>query len=331
MKGIFIVLLLVSIISCNSEKKANMKVAKKQAFNDMQLMTDIKEVLEPLPESLIDKEKNVHLISLGKKLYFEKKLSINDTISCNSCHNLETYGVDNEPTSPGHDGTRGGRNSPTVYNAGLHIAQFWDGRAENLAAQAIGPILNPIEHGLKSEADALKKINTDEYMGMFKKAFGDAKSFTYKNIGVAIAAFEKTILTPSRFDEYIKGDTSALSYQEKVGLKRFNEIGCTSCHEGPAIGGSMYQKIGAVEEYKTKDMGRFEVTKDEDDKKVFKVPSLRNVTKTAPYFHDGSVKTIEEAIRLMAKHQLGEEITNEDVISIKSFLTSLEAKKLPQI
>jgi len=324
MKFLALSLLLLTLAGCNSQKK-------EPKFDDKALMSEVKEVLEPLPDSLIDKEKNVHLISLGKKLYFDKGLSVNDTISCNSCHNLKTYGVDNEPTSPGHDGTRGGRNSPTVYNAGLHISQFWDGRAKDLAEQAIGPLLNPIEHGLKDEESALKKVGSKEYLALFQKAFGNDKSFNYKNIGVAIAAFEKTLLTPSRFDDYIKGDLSALTYQEKVGLKRFNEIGCTSCHDGPAIGGSSYQKLGAVVEYKTKDMGRYEITKDEDDKMVFKVPSLRNVTQTAPYFHDGTVQTLDEAIRLMAKHQLGEEISVEDTKSIKSFLTSLEAKKLPQI
>ena len=268
------------------------------------------------------------LISLGKKLYNEKKLSINDTISCNSCHKLDAFGVDNEPTSPGHDGTRGDRNSPTVYNAALHFAQFWDGRAANVEEQAIGPILNPIEHGLASEADALNKLKAAGYEAEFEKAFANKNSFTYKNIGVAIGAYEKTLLTPSRFDDYLKGDIHALTPLERKGLSKFIEVGCTTCHNGVAIGGNSYQKLGVAEEYPTKDVGRFAITKDESDKQVFKVPSLRNIEKTHPYFHDGSLKTLDEVIPVMAKHQLGVELTSEDVSDIKAFLTSLTAKEL---
>lgn len=299
-------------------------------IDDQKLIKEVSQELKPLPKQLIDAKKNKDLIHLGKKLYFEKKLSINNKISCNSCHALDNFGVDNEPTSPGHDGTRGGRNSPTVYNAALHIAQFWDGRAKNVEEQALGPILNPIEHGLTSEKQALKKIDTPQYRKLFEKAFKNKKSFSYKNIGVAIGAFEKTLLTPSRFDDYLNGKHRALSNDEKKGLKRFYEIGCTSCHNGSAIGGQSFEKLGAAEPYKTKDLGRYEVTKDKDDKHVFKVPGLRNITKTGPYFHDGSIKTLDKAIKIMAKHQLGEKISDQDVKYIKKFLGSLEAKKLPK-
>jgi len=291
---------------------------------------EINGILEPLPESLIDTsdKTNVAKIALGKKLYFEKALSVADDISCNSCHNLETFGVDNQPTSPGHKGQRGDRNSPTVLNAGLHIAQFWDGRAEDLAAQAIGPILNPAEMAMPSEKAVLDKISKiDGYLAMFKAAFPKEKdSFSYKNLGRAIAAFEKTLLTPSRFDKFLKGDDSALTNAEKKGLNTFVSVGCISCHSGAAIGGGMYQKIGAVEEYHTEDMGRFNVTKDPEDKKVFKVPSLRNITKTAPYFHDGSVATLEKAVKLMGKHQLGVNLTDTQISEIVTFLDSLTGK-----
>ncbi|WP_419172666.1 cytochrome-c peroxidase [Halobacteriovorax sp.] len=326
MKKCVLFSMLILAISCQKqeEKKAEPK------FDDMNLIQDVSGILAPLPSSLINEEAKKDMIHLGKKLYFEKKLSINNTISCNSCHKLDEYGVDGEPTSPGHDGTRGGRNSPTVYNAALNFAQFWDGRAKDVEEQALGPILNPVEHGLASAEDAMKKIDTKEYRSLFKKAFGDEKSFTFKNVGVAIGAFEKTLLTPSRYDDYLKGNYDALTYKEKVGLKKFNEIGCTTCHTGANVGGEMYQMLGLAEPYPTKDTGRMEVTGDEMDKFFFKVPSLRNITKTGPYFHDGSLKTLDETIDVMAKYQLGIEITKEDRESIKAFLGALEAKELPK-
>lgn len=302
-----------------------------QKMSEKQYMELAKENFEALPKSIIDKDKNKDLIQLGEKLYFEKRLSVNDSISCNTCHQLDKYGVDNEPTSAGHEKKRGDRNSPTVYNAALHIDQFWDGRAKDVEEQALGPILNPVEMGMASDVDVVKKLKSiDEYADLFKKSFPkDKDPIVYKNIGKAIGAFERTLLTPSRFDDYLAGNEKALSQQEKIGMKRFVEIGCTSCHSGPAIGGGMYMKLGAINEYKTEDVGRFAVTKEEDDKHVFKVPSLRNIEKTAPYFHDGSIKTLDEAIKLMAYHQLDEKISNEDITLIKSFLSSLTAKKLP--
>lgn len=294
---------------------------------DKQLLVDAKDNFEAIGTTTIDVKKEESKIKLGEMLYFEKKLSINDKISCNSCHMLDKFGVDNEPTSPGHDGTRGDRNSPTVYNAALNFAQFWDGRAKDLAAQAVGPILNPIEHGLPNSKAAMKKINSKEYMALFKEAFpGKRKSFTYKNVGKAIAAFEKTLLTPSRFDDFLKGDISALNRQERDGLKKFVEVGCTSCHTGAGVGGSMYQVLGAVNPYKTEDKGRYNVTKDKDDMHSFKVPSLRNVVHTGPYFHDGSIKTLEEAIKLMAYHQLDVKLNDKDIADIKAFLGSLTGK-----
>ena len=290
--------------------------------------TTLKQFFEPLPASIIDEKKNAALIALGKKLYLDPKLSVNDTISCNSCHQLNNFGVDSQPTSPGHEGKRGGRNSPTTFNAALHIAQFWDGRAKDVEEQALGPILNPIEMGMPSEAavvDKLKKI--DEYKAMFAEAFKDEKDpIQYKNIGKAIGAFERTLITPSRFDDFLKGDENALNDAEKRGLQKFVHMGCANCHNGVAIGGNSYKKIGLVEEYKTSDVGRFAVTGLETDKKVFKVPSLRNITKTAPYFHDGSVKTLDEAIEEMAEHQLGRKVGPGFVEDVKAFLGALTAK-----
>jgi cytochrome c peroxidase len=290
--------------------------------------TRLKQFFEPLPESIIDEQENAALIKLGKMLYLDPRLSVNDKISCNSCHSLSNYGVDNEPTSPGHEGKRGGRNSPTTMNAALHIAQFWDGRASDVEEQALGPILNPVEMGMPNKGDVVKKIKeVDEYQELFAEAFSEEKHpFHYNNIGVAIGAFERTLLTPSRFDDFLKGDEDALNKSEKRGLKKFINMGCATCHNGVVIGGNSYKKIGLVEPYETSDMGRYEVTKIESDKKVFKVPSLRNITKTAPYFHDGSVETLDEAIQLMAKHQLGKEVGDGFVKDVKAFLGSLTGK-----
>jgi len=292
-------------------------------------MNNVKQFFEPLPESIIDEDKNAALIKLGKMLYMDPRLSVNDKISCNSCHGLNSYGVDNEPTSPGHEGKRGGRNSPTTMNAALHIAQFWDGRASDVEEQALGPILNPVEMGMPNKGAVVKKLKEiDEYRTLFVEAFSEEKyPFNYNNIGVAIGAFERTLLTPSRFDDFLKGDEDALNQSEKRGLKKFMNMGCANCHNGVAIGGNSYKKIGLVEPYETEDMGRYEVTGLESDKKAFKVPSLRNIAKTAPYFHDGSVETLDEAIELMAKHQLGRDHTGHGMIKdIKAFLESLTGK-----
>ncbi len=298
--------------------------------SDAELRKNVLESITPIDASVLSKEKNV-LSELGQKLFFDANLSANGTISCNSCHNLKTYGVDNQPTSPGHDKTRGGRNSPTVYNAKFNFLQFWDGRAKDLAEQATGPLLNPIEHGLKDEAALVEIISKSAYVELFSKAFNaEKKPVTLKNVGIAIAAFEEHLVTESAFDEFLRGKDNALNTKQKKGLKKFVEVGCISCHQGTNLGGTMFQKIGLVNNYKTSDLGRFDVTKNEDDKYFFKVPSLRNIEKTAPYFHDGKVKTLKEAITLMAYHQLGEQLKPHEISDIEYFLKSLTSKKLPQ-
>lgn len=288
----------------------------------------LKLLFEPLPDSIIDEKKNATLIKLGRMLYMDPRLSVNDKIACNSCHQLTKFGVDNEPTSPGHEGKRGGRNSPTTLNAALHIAQFWDGRAKDVEEQALGPIMNPVEMGMPSEAAVVSKLKKiDEYKDLFPQAFKDEKDpFQYKNVGKAIGAFERTLLTPSRFDDYLKGDEDALTADEKRGLKKFVHMGCATCHNGVVIGGNSFKKLGLVEPFETADVGRYEVTGIETDKHVFKVPSLRNITKTGPYFHDGSVKTLDDAIRLMAKHQLGHQVGDGFIRDVKAFLGSLTEK-----
>jgi len=289
--------------------------------------TSWKSVFAPLPDSAPAGEtpSNPEKIALGRSLYFDTRLSKDQKVSCNSCHKLDAFGVDNEPTSPGHKGQRGGRNSPSVYNAALHTARFWDGRAANVEAQALGPILNPIEMAMPSEAAVLERLKKDQKtVDAFKAAFpGESDPVTYKNVGNAIGAFERTLLTPSRFDDFLKGNNDALSAQEKKGGGLFVKTGCVACHNGATVGGQMYQKLGLVKEYETKDMGRFEVTKQESDKKVFKVPSLRNVAKTGPYYHDGSIKTLDQAVSLMAEHQLGKQLSKDEVAEIVTFLGSL--------
>jgi len=286
-----------------------------------------KAVFAPLPDTAATAEHptSPERVALGRSLYLDTRLSKNNKMSCNSCHKLDTFGVDNEPTSPGHEGKRGGRNSPSSFNAALHVAQFWDGRAKDVEAQALGPILNPVEMGMASEKQVVERLKADpKTVEAFKKAFpGEADPVTYANVGNAIGAFERTLITPSRFDAYLKGDENALSVEEKAGGKLFVETGCTACHMGATMGGQMYQKLGLVKEYDTKDLGRFEVTKNEADKKFFKVPSLRNVAKTGPYFHDGSIKTLEQAVSIMAEYQLGKQLSNEQVASIVTFLGSL--------
>ncbi len=264
-------------------------------------------------------------IALGKKLFLENALSKHQNVSCNSCHDLTRYGVDGTAVSLGHLGRRSRRNSPTVFNASLQTAQFWDGRARDVEEQALAPIIEPLEMAMLSETEVIDRLRSiNEYGELFRNAFpGEEDPITYRNIGRAIGAFERTLLTPSRFDEFLKGKEDALTDQEKEGLSQFINSGCSSCHRGVGVGGNMFQKLGAVKPYVTEDLGRYEVTKNETDKQVFKVPSLRNVEKTAPYFHDGSVPTLNEAVTLMGRHQLGREFSPEQVESIVTFLKSL--------
>lgn len=271
-------------------------------------------------------------ITLGRMLYFDPRLSKNQELSCESCHRLTEYGVDNEPTSTGHKGQRGKRNSPTVYNAALHFRQFWDGRALDVEEQAKGPMTNPVEMAMPTEQRIVQTLGSiPGYVDAFQKAFpGDKAPVTLDNAAKAIGAFERKLLTPSRWDDLLKGKQEALSAEEIGGLRKFVEVGCQTCHSGPGMGGGMYQKFGVVMPWQNaSDLGRYEVTKQDTDRMFFKVPSLRNVEKTAPYFHDGSVKTLDEAVLLMGRHQLGKELPEADVRSIVTFLQSLTGP-LPQ-
>ena len=269
------------------------------------------------------------LVSLGRQLFWEPRLSASGKISCNSCHGLGSFGVDNKPTSSGHLGKLGGRNSPTVLNAGLHLAQFWDGRAKDLAEQAKGPILNPIEMAMPDAAAVERKLRAvPGYRQAFARAFpGQQEPVTYDNLARAIAAFEATLVTPAPFDRYLAGDATAITPAAKRGLKTFMDKGCVTCHAGAPVGGTMYQKFGLVKPYSdTRDLGRFDVTRNPADKYVFKVPSLRNVTRTGPYFHDGKVAKIEQAVAVMGETQLGVKLTKGEVSDVVAFLDALRGE-----
>jgi len=281
-------------------------------------------LFKPLPAQMPGAENDSEkLISLGKKLYHDPRLSINDSQSCASCHNVMTGGDDGETTSPGAKGKRGDRNAPTVLNAGLQFKQFWDGRSADLIEQAKGPILNPIEMGMPSPEAVVEKLSATEYPELFEQALGK-KSLSYDNIALAIAAFERTLITKDRFDNYLKGDPQALSEAEKRGLKSFINTGCAGCHNGALLGGQSYQKLGVLKPYKnTADTGLAKVTGETSQKYWFKVPTLRNIALTAPYFHDGQVATLEEAVKTMAELQLGKELSKEEISDISTFLNSL--------
>ncbi len=280
-------------------------------------------------------------VELGKQLFFDPRLSVDGTVSCNSCHNIMSSGTDNRPTSVGIDGQRGGRSAPTVWNAAFLSAQFWDGRAATLEEQAKGPPLNPIEMGMPSEAAVVERLNSiPGYVEQFKLAFGGKDAVSYDNMAKAIASFERTLITAnSNYDRFLAGEKTAMSEQAQRGKKVFEQSGCNACHSGGnfagpelPIGEGFYQKFPAIasdydHKYKlSEDKGRFEVTKDRADMNKWRVPSLRNIALTAPYFHNGSVETLDEAVRVMAKTQLGLDINDQDVDDVVAFLQSLNGE-----
>lgn len=269
------------------------------------------------------------LVQLGRMLYFEKRLSKNHDLSCNSCHALGGYGVDNKPFSPGHKGQLGGRNSPTVYDAVHNTAQFWDGRAKDLEAQATGPILNPVEMAMPDGARVVRTLESiPQYVAHFRAAFpADATPVTLQNAAKAIAAFESQLVTRSRFDDWVDGKDDALSDVEKRGLTTFMNTGCAACHGGGNLGGQLFLKVGLYEPWPNqKDLGRFDLTKDEADRLVFRAAPLRNVEKTAPYFHDGSGADLTDAVTRMARHQLGRTFTPTETAEVVAFLQALTGK-----
>jgi cytochrome c peroxidase len=283
---------------------------------------------QPLPAAMESDQEPITApkVTLGRQLFYDARLSKAKDLSCNSCHDLARYGADNRPRSIGFRGQIGKRNSPTVYNAAGHFVQFWDGRSANAEEQVKVPILNPIEMAMASPGDVVATLAAvPGYAKAFHEAFpDDAHPVNYDNVGRAIAAFERKLVTPGRWDQFLRGDKEALTRAEKEGLKTFLNVGCMVCHTGPYLGGSMFERAGVVEPWPNQDdQGRAEVTKSAADRMMFKVPSLRNIEKTAPYFHDGSVGTLDDAVRVMGKRQLGLDLTLEEVTSIVTWLKSL--------
>ncbi|MCD8340515.1 MAG: cytochrome-c peroxidase [Burkholderiales bacterium] len=283
-------------------------------------------------EPVVVNEQMKPIVELGKMLWFDPRLSRSGFISCNSCHNLSTGGVDNLKTSVGDYWAQGPINSPTVLNAEHQIAQFWDGRAKDLKEQAGGPIENPLEMASSHEIAVNVIDSIPGYKPYFKKAFGTDK-VTIEEITEAIAAFEHTLVTPnSPFDKYLKGDEKALTDQEKKGLELFKTSGCIMCHNGPLLGGNSFQKMGVVRPYETTNtaQGVAGISKKDQDRMNFKVPTLRNVELTYPYFHDGEAGNLATAVRIMGELQLGRTYTKEEIADIVAWLKTLTGE-LPEI
>lgn len=267
-------------------------------------------------------------VALGERLFNDPRLSRDNSLACSDCHRLEAGGVDHRPVSIGVGGAVGGINAPTVFNSAYNFVQFWDGRAATLEEQAAGPVHNLLEMD-SNWPQVIAKLSADgSYRSAFAALYPD--SITAANIVDAIAVFERSLVTPdSRFDRFLRGEANALSPLELEGWHRFRELGCTSCHQGMLLGGNMFQKFGVLRDYfgsrptTPADLGRYNVTGREEDRHVFKVPSLRNVALTAPYFHDASAADLSRAVAVMGRHQLGRELSSHDITAIVAFLHTL--------
>ena len=322
----------VALVGCAAEEPA-----ATEPEDDLWARANL--IFDPLPAEAPSGENPVTTakVELGKRLYFDKRLSKSGKLSCDSCHDLEAWGVDNLATSPGDRGRHGDRNSPTVLNAALHVAQFWDGRAADVEEQAGMPVLNPIEMAIPGEDYLVDRLAADaEYQAAFAEAFPEQEDpLTFVNVRHALAAFERTLLTPSPFDDFLRGDHE-LSAEQRAGLEIFIKLGCGACHNGATVGGHIFRKFGIAEPYweltgsVKKDQGRVEVTGEEQDRCVFKVPSLRNVEKTWPYFHDGSVTTLEGALQVMARLQVGAEMSGGQIAHLAAFLETLTGEIPPE-
>jgi cytochrome c peroxidase len=337
---------LISQASAKSTAEAQKKAAKSQVVDasrtikavpgtpDGVLLMQAHALFGKLPPTMPGSEQDTPaMIALGKKLYFEKAISINKTQSCNSCHPIDNKGagVDNLKTGKGAEGKSGDRNDPPTMNAGFQIAQFWDGRAATLEEQAQGPPLNPIEMGMPNAEALVERLKgIKHYPVDFKKAFpGEKDPVTFDNFAEAVSAFERKLITRGRFDRFMDGDKQALTGQEMEGMRTFINVGCVQCHSGPNLGGMTFQKMGVFHGYTNdKDLGRFKVTNLESDKYVFKVPILRNVTLSAPYFHDGEVGNLSKAVDQMGYLQLNKKLKDVEINNILRFLTTLSDTEL---
>lgn len=307
------------------------------ALGQDDLMTKARQQFQPIPtapQELPGNPATPAKVELGKMLFFDPRLSASHAISCNSCHNIGLGGADAEPTSIGHRWQHGARNAPTVFNAVFNKAQFWDGRAKDLEQQAGGPMVNPLEMASPASHVAQQLKGIPGYRSLFMKAFpGESDPITMANAEKAIAVFEATLITPNApFDRFLKGDEAALSPAQKTGLSVFMYKGCSGCHNGINVGGGMYAPFGVVDRpgeelLPPTDTGRFMVTKTPSDQYVFKVPTLRNIALTAPYFHTGDAWDLRQAVAVMGASQLGITLTYEEVDQITAFLGSLTGEQ----
>lgn len=329
--------ILLAAVAC-TENKEKKQIAREEPISteDQLLWLDARKYFEPVegiaenPANPVTEEK----VALGKKLYFDTRLSLTGNNSCNSCHNLSAFGADEEAFSTGDAGKKGGRNSPTVLNAALAAVQFWDGRAKDVEEQAGMPILNPAEMAIPSKEFLEKRLSeTKDYPALFAAAFPeDRQPLKYDNLQKAIGAFERTLITPSRFDDFIGKHPGYLDKEEKEGLRLFIETGCTNCHGGKGMGGRQMQKFGVYGNYMTAtksashDAGKQGLTGNAADADVFRVPGLRNVAMTAPYFHDGSVSDLKEAVKIMARLQLNKNLNEQVAEKITRFLKACTGK-----
>lgn len=326
-KWVVVLVAAIAVVGC-TKKEAPTPAAEEKAAVEEKPAAPPEPIL-PLPD---EAEVNMDKVLLGRSLYFDTALSGDGTVACATCHMLEHGGAEPRKTSTGIGGQVGPINSPTVLNSSYNFVQFWDGRAKDLQEQAAGPVENPIEMGAKWENVVERLKKNEEYMAAFAKLYEDG--VTKDNATDAIAEYEKSLITPSRFDAFLKGDAAAITDAEKKGYATFKEVGCTACHTGIIAGGTMFQKMGLVNDYfkdrgtaiTEADLGRFNVTKKPEDKHFFKVPTLRNVELTSPYLHDGSRATLEETVKVMGKYQLGRDLTGAQVNSIVTFLKSLTGK-----
>ncbi|MGM0518894.1 MAG: cytochrome-c peroxidase [Campylobacterota bacterium] len=278
--------------------------------------------ISPIPQKVIfDEQKAI----LGAKLFHDKRLSKDNSVSCASCHNLNQGGVDNLSVSIGIGNKKGDINTPTVLNSVFNFRQFWDGRAANLQQQALGPLLNPHEMGNDTIFKLIDKLKQTEYNEAFNNIYKNG--LTKTNLLDTIVEFEKILITPnSRFDRFLNKEEDILTKKEKKGFELFKSKGCISCHNGVNIGGNLYSKFGVMKDAKSSNLGRFNVTNKEKDKYYFKVPSLRNIEHTAPYFHDARTSSLKEAVEIMSLYQLGRPISNNEIDNIVAFLKTLSAK-----
>jgi cytochrome c peroxidase len=327
-RGILATLIVLSLLSFAGSLRADR--------GDEELLKQAKQIFSPLPQ-VMSSEKNPitpEKVSLGKILFYETRISVDGTVSCVRCHPIGLYAADGLKKSIGNNCKLNPRNAPTVLNAARQVAAHWIGNRADVEDQARQSVTGPPSFGMPSNDAVEKKLKEIKgYAELFKRAFpGEANPITVDHFARAVGAFERTLVTPSRFDSFLKGDVAALNGREKKGLKTYMETGCAMCHSGPYAGGQMYDKFGIVEPYwkytksEPMDEGRYVVTKNEADKYVFKVPILRNVEKTPPFFHDGSVDKIEDAVWVMGKIQLGKDLSQSQVKEIVIFLKSLSGK-----